>query len=175
VVNNSWARGSGDPFYAGTVGAWVASGIFPAFAIGNSGPGCGSANSPGDYVTSYAAGAFAQNLAIASFSGRGPSFGGEMKPNIAAPGVAVRSSVPPNGYANGTGTSMASPHVAGTVALIWSRSRTVTRDIDATRLLLDATAKDVSDLQCGGTSDDNSVWGEGRLNAVGAVGEAPLP
>ena len=56
-----------------------------------------------------------------------------------------------------------------------SRSQTVTRDINATRLLLDNSAKDVSDLQCGGTADDNSVWGEGRLNAVGAVGEAPLP
>jgi len=176
VVNNSWAFGSGDPFYAGTVNAWVASGIFPAFAIGNRGALCGSASSPGDYVASYAAGAFGQDLVIATFSARGPSaFGGEIKPNIAAPGVAVRSSIPPDNYANGTGTSMASPHVAGTVALIWSRSQTVTRDINATRLLLDNTAKDVSVLTCGGTADDNNAWGEGRLNAVGAVGEAPLP
>jgi subtilisin family serine protease len=167
----------GDPLYSGTVDAWIASGIFPAFAIGNTGTrGCGSALSPGDYVASYAAGAFGRDLLIASFSSRGPSaFGGETKPNIAAPGVAVRSSIPPDNYANGTGTSMASPHIAGTVALIWSRSQTVTRDIDATRLLLDNTAKDISDLQCGGTADDNNVWGEGRLNAVGAVGEAPLP
>jgi subtilisin family serine protease len=89
--------------------------------------------------------------------------------------VSVRSSVPPNNYANFSGTSMASPHVAGAVALIWSRSQTVTRDINATRLLLDGTAKDVSALTCGGTVDDNNVWGEGRLNTVGAVGEAPLP
>jgi subtilisin family serine protease len=179
VVNNSWALGlvGGDPLYAGTVDAWVASGIFPAFAIGNTGSrGCGSALSPGDYVASYAAGAFGRTLVVASFSSRGPSaFGGELKPNIAAPGVDVRSSVVPNGYAYMTGTSMASPHVAGTVALIWSRSQTVTRDVNATRLLLDNTARDVFDSQCGGTADDNNVWGEGRLNAVGAVGEAPLP
>jgi hypothetical protein len=177
VVNSSWVLDlvGGDPLYSGTVDAWVASGIFPAFAIGNTGSwGCGSALSPGDYVASYAAGAFGQDLLIWSSSSRGPSaFGGESKPNIAAPGVAVRSSVVPDGYASLTGTSMASPHVAGTVALTWSRSQTVTRDVNATRLLLDNTARDVSDLQCGGTLDDNNVWGEGRLNALGAVAEAP--
>ena len=51
--------------------------------------------SPGDYPSSYGAGAFDINNAIAGFSSRGPSaFGGEIKPNIAAPGVNVRSSVP---------------------------------------------------------------------------------
>ena len=39
IVNNSWGGGRGDLFYAATVYAWVASGIFPAFANGNSGPG----------------------------------------------------------------------------------------------------------------------------------------
>jgi hypothetical protein len=178
VVNSSWVLGlvGGDPLYSGMVDAWVASGIFPAFAIGNTGQrGCGSALSPGDYVASYAAGAFGRNLVIGPFSSRGPSaFGGEIKPNIAAPGVDVRSSVAPNGYASMTGTSMAF-RMWGTVALIWSRSQTVTRDVNATRLLLDNTAKDVSVLTCGGTADDNNVWGEGRLNALGAAAEAPLP
>jgi subtilisin family serine protease len=176
VVNNSWAGGGGNPWYSATVNAWVASGIFPAFAIGNTGPSCGSADSPGDYVASYAAGAHTQNRLIAGFSSRGPSaFGGEIKPNISAPGVSVRSSVPPNGYSNGTGTSMASPHVAGAVALLWSRSQTIRRDINATRSLLDDGAKDKSDLTCGGTADDNHVWGEGLLDTLGPVREAPLP
>jgi hypothetical protein len=35
--------------------------------------------------------------------------------------------------------------------------------------LLDDAAVDVSDLSCGGTADDNNVWGEGRLDAFAAV------
>ena len=173
VVNNSWGGGGGDPFYSAVVDGWVASGIFPQFSNGNSGPGCGSSGSPGDYVNSYSAGAFAINGNIASFSSRGPSaFGGEIKPNLSAPGVNVRSSVPVNNYGSLSGTSMASPHVAGTVALMWSRSATIRRNIAATRAILDNTTTDVSVLTCGGTADDNNVWGEGRLNAFAAVSES---
>jgi subtilisin family serine protease len=173
VVNNSWGDGPGNSFYQATVQAWVASGIFPQFAIGNSGPGCGSAGSPGDYPESYAAGAFDINNNIASFSSRGPSaFGGIIKPNVSAPGVNVRSSVPINGYANFSGTSMASPHVAGTVALIWAGAPSFRRDIAATRTVLDQTAIDVSNLTCGGSAGNNNVWGEGRLDAFAAVTKA---
>lgn len=63
----------------------------------------------------------------------------------------------------------ASPHVSGVVALIWSRSMTVRRDIAATGLLLDNNAKDKSDLTGGGTADDDNIWGEGGLNALGSV------
>jgi subtilisin family serine protease len=177
VVNNSWGGGGGDPWYQASVNAWVASGIFPQFSNGNSGPGCNTSGSPGDYVNSYSAGAFSISNAIASFSSRGPSAfgGGEIKPNISAPGVSVRSSVsiPPNGYASFSGTSMASPHVAGTVALIWSKSPATVRQIAATRALLDSTARNISNLQCGGTAADNNVWGEGKLSAIGAVANAP--
>jgi subtilisin family serine protease len=170
VVNNSWGGGPGDPFYQAVVDAWVASGIWTQFSNGNAGPSCGSAGSPGDYVNSYSAGAFSISNNIASFSSRGPSaFGGEIKPNIAAPGVSVRSSVPTNSYASFSGTSMASPHVAATVALIWSENPALARNIAATRAILDGSATDHSDLTCGGTAADNNVWGEGRLNAFEAV------
>ena len=177
IVNNSWGGGPGDPFYQAAVDAWEASGIFPQFSIGNSGPSCGSGGSPGDFINTYGAGAYDINNVIAGFSGRGPSpFGGEIKPNIAAPGVNVRSSVsiPPDSYANFNGTSMASPHVAGTIALMWSAAPALVRDIAATRQILDDTAVDVDDTSCGGDADDNNVWGEGRLDAFAAVSNSPI-
>lgn len=174
IVNNSWGGGGGDPFYQATVDGWVAAGIFPAFSNGNSGPGCGTSGSPGDYVASYSAGAFDSGNNIASFSSRGPSsFSSELKPNIAAPGVSVRSSVPTNGYGTFSGTSMASPHVAGTVALVWSAAPSLVGQVALTAQLLDDTAIDAANTSCGGSSDDNNVWGEGRLDAYAAVEQSP--
>ena len=174
IVNNSWGGGPNDPFYQATVSAWLAAGIFPQFSNGNDGPSCNTAGSPGDYVNSYSAGAFDINNVIAGFSSRGAAVGtGEIKPNIAAPGVAVRSSVPGNSYASFNGTSMASPHVAGTVALMWSAAPAIAHNINATRALLDDTAIDTPNLTCGGTADDNNVFGEGRLDAFAAVEQSP--
>lgn len=177
IVNNSWGGGPGDTFYQAMVQAWIASGIFPDFSIGNAGPGCFSAGSPGDYIESYASGAFDINNFIAWFSSRGPSFfNNEIKPNIAAPGVDVRSSVPGNWYEIYSGTSMASPHAAGTVALMWSAAPSMVGDISLTRDILDQTAIDMDDLSCGQDPvdpGDNNVWGEGRLDAFAAVEQSP--
>ena len=173
IVNNSWGSRGGDPWYADIVAAWRASSIFPAFSNGNSGPGCDSAGSPGDYVDSYASGAFDSNGAIAHFSSRGPGRFGDVKPNLAAPGVDVRSAVPGGSYALFSGTSMASPHTAGTVALMWSAAPVLVGDLDATAALLDETAVDNGNTNCGGAVENNNIWGEGRLDAHAAVTRAP--
>jgi hypothetical protein len=176
IVNNSWGGAAADPFYQAIVEAWVAAGIFPAFSNGNSGPYCSSAGSPGDYSAAYSAGASDINDTIAWFSSRGPSlFDGAVKPDIAAPGVDVRSAAPGNDFAVMSGTSMASPHVAGTVALMWSVAPVLKGDVSTTRGILDQTAVNVYDDSCGGINDplsdsfDNNVWGEGRLDALAAV------
>lgn len=171
IVNNSWGGGGGNTWYEAIVQAWEAAGIFPQFSIGNAGPSCGSAGSPGDYAMSYAAGAFNIDNVIADFSSRGPSAFGETKPNIAAPGEGVRSSVP-WGYDWFSGTSMASPHVAGAVTLVWSAKPDLIGNIAATRDILDETAIDMDDQSCGGFPDNNSTWGEGRLDAYAAVQQA---
>jgi subtilisin family serine protease len=173
VVNNSWGSSQTDTFYQSTVNAWIAAGIFPQFSNGNSGPTCGSANAPGSYSTTYSAGAYDINNTIASFSSRGPSaLGGGIKPNISAPGVNVRSSLPTNTYGELSGTSMASPHVAGTVALLISENSSLRGDISGIRSILDSTATDKSDLSCGGSAGNNNVYGQGRLNAFAAVAAA---
>ena len=70
---------------------------------------------------------------------------------------------------------MASPHTAGTVALIWAAAPTLQGDIDRTMAVLNETAVDTENLTCGGTAADNNVWGEGRLDALAAVNLARLP
>ncbi|CAM5657558.1 hypothetical protein SAVIM338S_06685 [Streptomyces avidinii] len=173
VVNNSWGGSGGDAWYQEIVDTWRAAGIFPAFSNGNAGPGCSTSGSPGDYASSYSSGAFDINGAIASFSSRGAAAGGLVKPNIAAPGVNVRSSVPGGAYESFSGTSMASPHTAATVALLWSAAPALVGDIAQTESLLDGTAQDTDSSQCGGTAADNNVFGEGKLDALAAVTAAP--
>nr|WP_275410654.1 carboxypeptidase regulatory-like domain-containing protein [Sinosporangium siamense] len=68
---------------------------------------------------------------------------------------------------------MASPHVAGTVALLWSAAPALRGDIAATREILDLSAVDVDDTRCGGTAAKNNTWGEGRLDAHRAALETP--
>ncbi|MEV0802386.1 S8 family serine peptidase [Kribbella sp. NPDC050281] len=177
VLNNSWGddnRAVEDPFYDDVVAAWNASGIFAVFSNGNDGrAGCDTTASPADGGSTYAVGGYDEAGAIGDFSGRGPGVSGRVKPDIAAPGVAVGSSVPGGAFGTGTGTSMASPHVSGTVALMWSAAPSLIGDIDGTRELLNQTAVDTGDLSCGGTVQRNNTFGEGRLNALAAVEASP--
>ncbi|MET8512173.1 S8 family serine peptidase [Streptomyces sp. NPDC005077] len=175
IVNNSW--GGGDTtFYQDIVEAWNAAGIFEAFASGNDGDGvtCSTGHAPGSQAPAYGVGAYDSAGKIASFSGFGPSrLDGSAKPNISAPGVDVRSTWPGNTYKAISGTSMATPHVAGAVALLWSSAPSLIGDIDATRALLNEGARDVDDTHCGGTAGMNNVWGEGKLDIYASVDAAP--
>ncbi len=174
VVNNSWGGGGGDFWYGGVVGAWRASGIFPQFSAGNSGPACSTTGSPGDYDQAFGAAAVAENLTIAGFSSRGPAVvTGNRQPDIAAPGAAVRSSLPGNSYGDLSGTSMASPHVSGVVALIWSAQPELIGQIENTAWLMEQTATPLyTNDGCGGdtgTSHPNNTFGWGLVDALNAV------
>lgn len=177
IINNSWGTQlpSNDPFMEDILEAWAAAGIFGAWANGNSGElGCESSGSPGSRIINYSVGAYDSNNDIAYFSGRGPGQDGEIKPNISAPGVNVRSSFPGDTYGAISGTSMATPHLAGAVALLWSAAPGLIGEVDDTRALLNDTAIDTEDLTCGGTADDNNVYGEGRLDALALINAAPI-
>ncbi|MBN1954134.1 MAG: S8 family serine peptidase [Anaerolineae bacterium] len=174
VVNNSWGGGGGSTWYQGKVQAWRAAGIFPAFSAGNSGSGCGTLGSPGDYQESFATAAHDSSRNIASFSSRGPSdFGHDpyTKPNISSPGVSVCSTVPGSGWSCGySGTSMASPHTAGAVALLWACNSSLVGQIDTTFQALQSTTDAAPAGNCGAPPDGegNYTYGYGYLNIYAA-------
>ncbi|MBN1953798.1 MAG: S8 family serine peptidase [Anaerolineae bacterium] len=176
VINNSWGGGSCNTWYLPYVLAWRASGIFPAFAPGGGGPGCGTVGSPGDYPESFATGATDQNDVVGSFSSRGPSCWDGIKPDVTAPGINICSTVPGNGWSCGySGTSTSSPHSAGLAALVMSANPALARDVPAVEQIVKDTALCIEDLQCGGEPCPgcNNVYGCGRIDAYAAV-EAAL-
>ena len=123
---------------------------------------------------SFASAAHDSGGNIASFSSRGPSaFGHDpyTKPNITAPGVSVCSSVPGNGWSCGySGTSMASPHSAGAVALLWSCNPALIGQIDTTFEALQDTATTPPAGNCGAPPDNegNYTFGYGYLDVLAA-------
>ena len=171
IVNNSWGGGPGDTFYLETVIAWRAAGIIPVFASGNPGPDCGAGGSPGDFLESFSAGATDIDDQIAEFSGRGPSTFGKINPDVSAPGVNVVSSVPGGGYESFSGTSMAAPHTAGTLALVLSAEPALIGNVQGATDAVRSTAVDLLDDSCGGDDDGdpNNVYGDGRIDAQAAV------
>lgn len=100
------------------VDAAVAAGVIVCVAAGNDGASF-AIHSPGTARDAITVGALATDGTIASFSARGPSVKlASIKPDVAAPGVAIRSAFPGGAYKSMDGTSMATPHVAATCALI---------------------------------------------------------
>lgn len=132
IVNNSWGadiatEGPVDlaelaPFHRAVM-TWVQGGMIPVFAAGNS--GSRPNGFPGGFAEVIAVGAFDKTATIAEFSSRGPNLwkvGNSLlsvfKPDVSAPGVEIASAFPGNKYASWAGTSMATPHVTGALALL---------------------------------------------------------
>ncbi|MCP3782959.1 S8 family serine peptidase [Micromonospora sp. A3M-1-15] len=178
VINNSWGQTlehNFDDFFQAIDEAWSATGIFSVWSSGNTSPyaACDTVSSPGSAESAYSVGAYDSDGTLASFSRKGEGEGGRIKPEISAPGVAVRSSYPNNSYVEMAGTSMAAPHVAGAVADLWSYDPTLIGQVEQTRRLLADSAVDVDDTECGGTADVNNKYGEGRLDLVRLLELAP--
>ena len=144
LVNNSWGcptiEGCQPDTLKVAVEALRAAGIMMVVSAGNDGPACTTATTPpANYEAVFSVGATDNQGHIVGFSSRGP-VEGRIKPDVAAPGSSVRSCVPGGHYARADGTSMAGPHVAGLVALLWSAAPSLIGQIDATEALICRTA-----------------------------------
>ncbi|MFJ8959145.1 S8 family peptidase [Lentzea sp. NPDC102401] len=100
---------------------------------------------------------------------------GTDKIHVAAPGDSVYSTVPGGGYGSKSGTSMASPHVAGVAALLKSTNPTATPAQLRTLLATQADDLSCTDSRCSGTTAKNNFFGEGRADAFAAVDTGTPP
>lgn len=169
VINNSWGGGRGiDEWFRPMVQAWRDANILPVFAAGNTSGGSspGSVSTPANYPESFAVGATDIQNKRGSFSNQGPGpYPEDLKPDVAAPGVNIRSSVI-NGYEGGwNGTSMAAPHAVGTAALLLSLDSSLSVD-ELEEIMMD-TATPLTDDQY--PESPNFGYGHGLINAFDAV------
>lgn len=165
-------------------------GIYHSVAAANSGPGSGTIRASGDCPPPWfhpdqtfqggqtavvTVGATDSNDGIASFSSRGPvtwwlgvspwnDYGDTtplIKPDISGPGVDVLSAQLGGGYTTMSGTSMATPHLAGVAALLLSINPELTvAQLDS---LIETTSIDL------GTAGKDNSYGAGRVDAYQAA------
>ncbi len=177
VISNSWGIPKGlftpcDGTFGEVIDAVEAAGIVTIFAAGNEGPDPSSLRYPADLATTptsaFAVGAVDYDGNIASFSSRGPSScNGEIKPEIVAPGVQIRSCTKGGTYAYMQGTSQAAPFIAGLVALMRQYSPEAT--VDQIKYALIQAAVDR------GIPGEDNEYGHGLVDASRLLQFLPRP
>ena len=187
ITINSWSCPPSEGCSANTlqaaVAAQAAAGIMMVSAAQNYGPNCSTVEDPpGIYAETYSVGALNTGTdTIASFSSRGPvtiDGSNRMKPDISAPGTNTRSAsnTSDNAYTIASGTSMATPHIAGAMALLWSAIPSLQNQIDPSRSAINNAAVHINTTQCNSTGVPNNVFGWGRVDILAAVASAsPTP
>lgn len=158
--------------------AAVARGVVVCVAAGNAGPAARTVGSPGGARSVITVGASDDNDRVASFSSRGPTADGRLKPDICFPGVNITSTrasgtsmgqVVNTHYTTASGTSMATPHCAGAAALLLEADRGLSPQ--AIKDLLIGSAKDLQ--------TDAYAQGNGRAQVyeayLGHVSPKPTP
>ena len=188
ITINSWGCPTSEGCVVGdelqaAVEAQETAGIQMVVAAGNSGPSCSTVSDPPSfYEASYTVGALVNGTdTIASFSSRGPvtrDGSNRTKPDITAPGTSVRSATNTcdSCYLFLDGTSMATPHIAGAMALLWSAIPSLQHQIQTSRDALNNSAVFISSTLCGDPGPPNNVYGWGRIDIAAAVGTpSPTP
>lgn len=171
LVSNSWGDDTpystkdpqDDPFCV-VVENWTKLGMVPVFAAGNEGPSANTIGTPGACPYSLTVGATDSSDRAAYFSSRGPAKWKTVqyvKPNLAAPGVNTFSAKPGGGYQSMSGTSMATPHISGVMAILLQANPKLTVDQAEATILAGVT-----DL---GTPGNDTTFGLGRADVLKSV------
>ncbi|MHB1319226.1 MAG: S8 family peptidase [Anaerolineae bacterium] len=154
--------------------AAVESGVTVCVAAGNDGPSSYTIGSPGAARRVLTVGASTDEDTVAPFSSRGPTADSRIKPDLVAPGhliTATRAADTELGspvdayYTECSGTSMATPLVAGICALLLQKEPQLTPDEVKARLM--STAVDLG--------EQSTVQGQGRIDALRAISNEPRP
>lgn len=167
--------GDGTDALSLAVNAAVAGGDLVVVAAGNSGDLRQSINAPGTATGALTVGAVSEHsnpvgaarhddgIFLAAFSSRGPTSDGRTKPDLVAPGLSVTaaSAGSVSGYTTLSGTSMATPYVAG--AAVLARQANPAAPVAQVRAALAGTARDV-----GAVGTDNE-YGAGLVDVRAAV------
>jgi serine protease AprX len=168
-INNGWECSDGYCILCEAVDNAVATGVVVVVAAGNENDdkstwgGDTNIRCPGNARSVITIGGTDKNDAMYTNSSMGPTSYGLSKPAIVAPGVAIRSTVLNNQWGFKTGTSMATPHVAGLCALMLEKNPTLS--CAEIKRYLEQTALDLG--------LDRNLQGAGRVDAEAAVRAVP--
>ncbi len=139
-------------------------GVIVVIAAGNDGACC-TIGTPGDATNPITVGASDKSDALASFSSRGPTTDGRIKPDITAPGVSIYAADSGTSCSDVamSGTSMATPHMAGVCALMHQANPSATNT-----QIKNCIGKSAIDK---GNTGKDCLWGWGRVDALAAVNQ----
>jgi len=177
LTTNSWgcppSEGCSPAALQAAVAAQRAAGIITVVAAGNSGSSCSTVSDPpAIYAESFTVGALNTGTdSPASFSSRGPvtvDGSNRMKPDIAAPGTSTRSASrnSVSAYTSFSGTSMATPHVAGGIALMLSAQPSLRGQVSIIENIMRDSAVHLNSASCSSSGGSpNNVFGSGRMDA----------